>query len=61
MAKRKSTRATPVMPMEPSPDEQLRWAAENVAETAVRTDPAVKRRKAKIAASVLKAAKAARG
>jgi len=42
MAKqRRSDTAIPV----PSPKEQLRWAAENLADTALRVDPATKRKR----------------
>lgn len=55
MAKRKQ-RAMMPMPGEPSPESQRRYAAEHVAETVLRTDSALKKKKNAIVDAVMAAA-----
>lgn len=60
MAKRKRKKAT-TMPMpsfELSPEKRLEMEAEDVADAAIKADPAIRKRRDQIRARVLKAAKA---
>lgn len=59
MAKRKKKKATMAMPsFELSPEKRLEMEAEDVADAAIKADPAIRKRRDQIRARVLKAAKA---
>lgn len=58
MAKRKRKKSLMTMPFELSPEKRLEMEADDVADAAIKADPAIRKRRDQIRARVLKAAKA---